>query len=209
MVEVCIENLSHRQGKNQQFRLMNEYNPILSLQADVQWGQFFLELFEGVEDIGFSIDDLLIEDYHWRWYDKALSLIPPNYEWFFLKANKKFQAVMIIYHPQESRIDKDSIVYIDYLAVAPWNRNITDKKKQKIFHKPDFKGLGTFMIQKANQFLGRKLKYREGFSLHSLPAAVPFYQKIRMTSFGPDPLKQSLHYFEMEEKIARDFINGV
>lgn len=208
MVEVCIEKLSDRQGKDQQFRLTNEYNLKLSLQADIQWGQFFFELFEEVEDSGFSIDNLLIEDHHWRWYVKALTLTPPNYEWFFLKANKKSQAVMIIYHPQESRLDQDSIVYIDYLAVAPWNRNITDKKKQKIFHKPYFKGLGTFMIQKANQFLGRKLKYREGFSLHSLPDAVPFYQKIGMTNFGPDPLKQSLHYFEMEEKIAREFING-
>lgn len=208
MVEICSETRLNRQGKDSSFSLINNFDSKKSLLADIQWGQFLFELFEKVETAGFQIDELLIEDSHWQWNRKARVLLPPHYEWFFLEADKKIQAVMIIFHPKDSRIDKESIVYIDYLAVAPWNRTITDRKKNNIFHEQYFKGLGTFVIQKANQFLGKKLKYREGFSLHSLPDAIPFYKNLGMINFGPDPTKQNLHYFEMEKKRAKEFING-
>jgi hypothetical protein len=69
------------------------------------------------------ISSISNEDDHWRWFDKAIHLKGEEYDWFHLYADEKPQAVCIIYHPKESALEPGNIFYIEYLAVAPWNRS--------------------------------------------------------------------------------------
>lgn len=188
------------------YEIVSGIDPILSLRADQAWSAYFLKVIDklALDNPGEDVRNLFsqngINDQHWRWFNKTFVLSDPNtYEWFYLIADNDIQAVAVVFHPKISRFDTDQIIYIDYLAVAPWNRNtvIADKR---------FSGLGSKLIKVLNLHLGKALSYREGFSLHSLAQAKTYYESIGMKDFGPDSNKHDMHYFEMEASIARGYI---
>lgn len=189
------------------YEIISGMDLVLSLNTDQAWSGYFLKIIDKLvqdnpgEDVRKLISQNGINDQHWRWFNKAFSLTDPNkYEWFYFIADNEVQAAAIICHPEASRFDQDQIIYIDYVAVAPWNRNTVIAGKR-------FGGLGSKLIKVLNLHLGKKLSYREGFSLHSLAQAKTFYEKMGMTDFGPDSNKQDMHYFEMEASVAKGYIN--
>ncbi|WP_392342487.1 GNAT family N-acetyltransferase [uncultured Shewanella sp.] len=145
------------------------------------------------------ITDNNLQDSHWDWINKAIHLNTSDYIWFSLEIDNHIQAVVVIFHPKKSRIEDRDVYYIDYLAVAPWNRVIGQDQRQ-------FKGLGSLLLKEAGKYIDSHLLYQYGFSLHSLPQAATYYQRIGMVDFGPDPTKDNLHYFEMDSVKSEVFV---
>jgi hypothetical protein len=89
-----------------------------------------------------------------------------------------------------------AVVYVDYLAVAPWNRKVVQ-------HPQRFKNLGTVMLGAAvATSISTGLDGRCG--LHSLPQSEGFYRRIGMSDLGIDPAYASLRYFEFSAQAAKD-----
>ncbi len=176
-------------------------DPLASHQCDQFWGDFNYKLLEFVKEQQYSEDELqsvlnglLIEDGHWDWLAKSCTYHSDEYNWFYLIVEDKVEAVCLIYHPKESAFDSGDIFYIEYVAVAPWNRP-NPIRRQK------FKGLGSILVKSVVGFAVNELGLRPGFSLHSLPGAEGFYINLGMQYF-PDFQKGAMKYFEMPEDKA-------
>ena len=94
-----------------------------------------------------------------------------------------------------------SVVYVEFIATAPWNRNEIEKQQ--------YAGVGLSLINHAiNISIEEGLDGRIG--LHSLPQSEAFYEKkCGMTNLKPDPEKDNMHYFEMTHEQAMNFISKV
>ncbi|MCK4705190.1 MAG: hypothetical protein KAT90_06915 [Gammaproteobacteria bacterium] len=94
-----------------------------------------------------------------------------------------------------------SIIYVEFIATAPWNRRQIEKQQ--------YVGVGLTMIYHAiNISIDEGLDGRIG--LHSLPQSKEFYEiKCGMTDFGPDVSKDNMHYFEMSNEQAKVFLSKV
>jgi hypothetical protein len=138
------------------------------------------------------------EDSHWDWYKKYQRYEKdPTYEMYSIECEKIAQGLMIIeidFH--RSRCDPvKPIVYVDYLATAPWNR-------KSLQDPPRYRLVGSILLAYA-RIRSFELEYQGRLGLHSLPRAVGFYEKFifqdgarGMENFGPDYDKQNLTYFE-------------
>lgn len=157
-----------------------------------------------IADIKQLLDENHFNDAGWNYQTKALHYNSGNYTWVYAIINGHIEAVCIINHPKNSRIDAQDIFYVEYLAVAPWNRNT-------MFGARKYKGLGTKILSACSKEFNAKLKYRCGFSLHSLAQAFSYYISIGMQDFGIDPDKENLNYLEMNAINAKKLIiqNGV
>jgi hypothetical protein len=94
------------------------------------------------------------------------------------------------------------VVYIEFLATAPWNR-------RELCNPRRFAGVGTILAEIAIQL---SLDYEFGgrIGLHALPRAADFYRNVlHMTELGPDPdpQHQNLIYFEMTSQQASRFLS--
>lgn len=108
----------------------------------------------------------------------------------------------LIYLPRASRLAPGrDILYVDMLAVAPWNRPTAPAR--------ELKGLGPLMIQAA-VLVSRECGLRGAFGLHSLPDpnTLRFYRDtIGMTAVGLEKTAEgSLLYFESSASVAEDFL---
>ncbi|PHR71498.1 MAG: hypothetical protein COA66_09190 [Arcobacter sp.] len=144
------------------------------------------------DKISKGLNDNLIQDAGWNWFRKTQHCNSSAYEWFYLTIDNKVEACCILYHPKNSVIDTKSISYIDYLAVAPWNRDT-------IIGKRKYSSLGLRLLSKCCDYIKSNHLYRYGFSLHSLPQTLPLYVKIGMIDYGKDKTKENLNYLEMTE----------
>jgi hypothetical protein len=149
------------------------------------------------------------EDAHWEWAAKALQALqnPLNYELFGIEADARTQGMMLVLkggpkcfsrHPEHPRAP---LVYLDFLATAPWNR-------PSMTAKPVYKGIGRVLFMAAvslsieEEFAGR-------VGLHSLPGAEAFYRnQLNMTDMGKDDAYQNLRYFELSSTQARQLISA-
>ena len=141
------------------------------------------------EQLVAALNEVQLDDSHWRWLNKALVKRGDQYKWFFLMADGEPQAACLIFHPKPSAEDGAGIFYIEYLAAAPWNRRNPMSAQA-------FAGVGKLVVQRVAAYAMGKLGLRPGFSLHALPRAVGFYESIGMSRYsacddGPLP------YFEM------------
>ncbi|WP_420234038.1 hypothetical protein ACN079_06490 [Pseudomonas sp. ABY48] len=176
--------------------------------CDKLWGEFNIKLLRHVRDncqdenlLETEISNLSLEDSHWEWFKKSIACRTDEYHWFFLSADSKPQGACLIYHPKQSIFDKGNIFYIEYLAVAPWNRQNPMSNKQ-------FSGIGSILIKSAIAYSCNALRLRPGFSLHSLPKAKTYYERIGMQHF-PSLDKDQLNYFEMAEAKAAQYAGAV
>lgn len=163
--------------------------------CDRSWGTFNVELLRQIRNLelgGADITEILenaqLEDYHWRWLDKTLHYRGDCYEWFFLLAESYPQAACLIYHPKKSVTGTGDIFYVEYIATAPWNR-------QNILKERVFKGVGPKLLNSVIAYAKEELNLRPGFSLHSLPKAIAFYEKLGMTPFDQYD-KDGLKFYE-------------
>jgi hypothetical protein len=194
-------------GKTHNYEITRGLNPAIAIQADAEWAVekniIVQQLLAENPAARLDVHELLkllptynLEDWHWKWSDKAMSCNGPEYEWFYLTANGKVQGVAIIYHPKGSKLKHDNIFYVDYLATAHWNRPRPNYTRQ-------FAGIGSLLLCYCLDYAVQTLKYRPGFSLHSLPHAEPYYAKIGMVDLGLDASKDNLRFFEAPEVIAK------
>lgn len=171
--------------------------------CDRTWGAFNNTLLRHIRKLeldGTDIAPILaaaqLEDHHWKWLDKSLHYKGDAYTWFFLIAEKYPQAACMIHHPKASVTGQGNVFYIEYIAVAPWNRvNVLSDRV--------FKGVGPKLLSYVANYAQDVLKLKPGFSLHSLPKAADFYEtKLKMTPF-PKYDKDGLKFFEwIQEKVA-------
>jgi hypothetical protein len=142
---------------------------------------------------------LTIQDHHWKWRTKCSIAPGTNRRVFSLLNAGEVEAAMVLRFGENSRDPAASlpIVYVDFVAVAPWNR--------KAFQHPQrFRHLGTVMLGAAVE-LSRTLGLDGRCGLHSLPQSEGFYRQIGMRDFGLDAAYSSLRYFEFDASAARSF----
>lgn len=176
-------------------------------QCDKMWGIFNTELLQFIRDKGYSSEELSeiesyiqIDDSHWDWLLKSCAYKTDEYKWFFLYAEDKPQAACIIYHPKKSTIHNGNIFYVEYIAVAPWNRKNPMKERELI-------GLGSIMIQFVVKYATTTLGLELGFALHSLPTATGFYERLGMLSFEQND-KGALKFYEMPSQVANKYLEA-
>lgn len=172
---------------------------LLSHNATLAWNDAAIDFVQHIKSTAKDKDQLIellkkygVEDAHWNWSSKSLTYNSSEYTWFYLLANEKIQAIAITYHPEVSRMNNTKqIFYIEYLAVAPWNRR--GYLPQRLH-----KGVGTTLLEIITTYFTDSLGYEAAFSLHSLPQSFPYYIELGMTDFGPDEKKSNMHYFEID-----------
>lgn len=137
-------------GKDVPYTVIDGIDLRTTANLDIDWneekakifGQLIAENPEAMSDpdrYGELLDRYQLNDFHWGWIQKAAHCRSDEYFWFYLQADGKVQAACIIKHPKESRADKAGIFYIDYLAVAYWNRRRDGYTRR-------FDGVGTKLL---------------------------------------------------------------
>ncbi|EKS6313206.1 hypothetical protein RJO42_003212 [Enterobacter hormaechei] len=199
--------LNRPDGSSVTYQTYIGWNIARANECDIQWGKFNIDLIDEISKRNYSKDELIainemvqLDDDHWNWLFKSAKYNTDEYKWFFLYADKKPQAACLIYFPKESLLSGNDIFYIEYLAVAPWNRMnpIADRI---------FLGVGTQMISDVMCYSHNILKLKPGCSLHSLNKAQKFYKKLGMLPI-PAYDKPNLAFFEMPESVAIDFLGA-
>lgn len=200
--------LQNSKSEAQRYYVYNGLDPIRANLCDTLWGSFNLKLIEFIKSQEYSAEELekvassiQLDDSRWDWLSKAYFHKGDEYEWFFLDIDNRPQAACLIYHPKKSAIDSGEIFYIEYVAVAPWNRNNPMEVKQ-------FTGAGSEIIKCAIQYVTKSLGLRYGFSLHALPKAEGFYEKIGMTSFEA-LTKDTMKYYEMSDENSQKYLRAL
>lgn len=186
------------------------WNLIKALACDKEWKEYrtqiLIHLKEDCDEQKRNelLTKIQFEDYHWKWFGKSLRHNQDEYKWFFLTTESAVQAACLIYFPKPSALDNSDIFYIDFIAVAPWNRFTPLEEKR-------FNGIGKKILQAIIKYLTTNLGYQYGFSLHSLPQAQGFYKHIGMVHFeqfdkveAPDC--DPLHYFEINHVNSMKFV---
>jgi len=180
-----------------EYEIREGSNPILANACDKEWDEFNIQLMDFIqnhvppEKQATVLDQIQIDDAHWDWFAKAYFHQTDEYRWFFLTVANQPQGACLIYHPKPSVIAEGNIFYIEYLAVAPWNRK--NPMREQRFH-----SVGRLLVKCAVKYAHEVLGLRYGFSLHSLPRAYEYYKKLGMAAH-PASNKDVLAYFEMGE----------
>jgi hypothetical protein len=142
------------------------------------------------------------EDHHWDWKWKANEWRPLlGYHSFAIVCESSLQGLMLASDFRSARLQAQfgkPIVYVDFLATAPWNR-------PEVQNPPRYRGVGTVMVAAAVE-LSWDLEYRGRIGLHSLSLAERFYrEKCGITELGKDAAHQDLMYYEMTDNQAEKF----
>jgi len=193
--------LVHQSGKKVSYTVTNGWDIRSSVECDRDWKQATVELLTYIADQNFNdeklreaLASLSMEDAHWDWFKKALAYRTNEYEWFHLYAEGKPQGACLIYHPKASALSGLNIFYVEFIAVAPWNR-------KNLVRERVFKGVGRALIIAALKFSIDHLKLSPGFCLHSLPGAHNFYLELQMVKVEAQD-KDTLTYFELPAACA-------
>ena len=107
---------------------------------------------------------------------------------------------------RRARLDSQAgqdLVYVDYLEVAPWNW------REPYADAPIYRLVGPVLMHAAiTRSVEEGFKGRVG--LHSLPQAIPFYERCGFTNLGtrPDEYEGKLPYFESTPGAAEAYLKG-
>lgn len=175
-----------------------------AITCDQEWSEYRLKMFEHLknecndETREEFLSKIQIEDSHWNWFNKSRCYSTEEYKWFFLKTSHDVEAACLIYFPKESALNQDDIFYIEFIAVAPWNRLTPLEEKR-------YNKVGKKLLQAVIKYSTATLGYRYGFCLHSLPQAKGFYEHIGMIHI--DKLdKAQLQYYEIDDNNSMRFL---
>jgi hypothetical protein len=156
----------------------------------MQWKQKWLPVLKEQET----------EDAHWDWPGKYVERTGDNFEHYAIECDAEVQGLMIIeidFH--RSRAKKLELVYVDFVAVAPWNR-------RDLVEKPAYTYVGSHLIRAAVA-RSKALGYKHRIGLHSLVSAETFYRHIGMGEFGKDSGYCNLVYFEFEDQAGKHYLD--
>ncbi len=197
--------LTDRNGKAVDFTIYRGWNITLGHACDEQWRKYNLSLMKFIEKQNYDIpklnavlDGIQIDDDHWDWLVKSCLHKSDEYKWLFLVADGKPQGACLMYHPKASTLGNGDIFYIEYIAVAPWNRENPMETRL-------FKAIGSTMIKHLIRYAHDELNLSYGFSLHAIPKATGFYMKIGMLDHVLSD-KTPLKYFEMTAECAANYV---
>ena len=200
--EIEKGELTHVSKKVVTYKIVHGWDAKASLQCDIQWKAAWLALLAQIEKTESDptkqaeiLETISSEDAHWRWFDKAIDYSTEEYEWFHLHADGKPQAASVVYHPKPSALEPGDIFYVEFVAVAPWNRDCMIRPRE-------FGGLGKIILRAAQRLAVKELKLRPGFCLHSLGKAERFYTKLKMVTVAGKE-KDSMRYFELPQALAK------
>lgn len=188
------------EGEEKDYYIISGDNPILSHIINKEWSTFEYSQFEIINNLNLSkeeekeiLETLKFEDSHWDWLKKSLVCNSKNHEWYYFMVDDIPQGACLLFYPKKSYLESGEIFYIEFIAVAPWNRDT------KMYSKK-FKGVGTELIKIAI-INSEKCSLKNGFSLHSLPQSYKYYIKLGMENI-PTYDKGTLKYYEMTEEKA-------
>jgi hypothetical protein len=112
-----------------------------------------------------------------------------DFEFLTLRAQGNVQSLMVLETKAHlSRRTGASLVYVEYLAVAPWNRQSIQSPRR-------FSGCGSALLEFA-VLRSDELGYDGRVGLHSLPGSRTFYARLGFIDLGADQAEGDLHYFE-------------
>ncbi|PKL46178.1 MAG: hypothetical protein CVV42_17305 [Candidatus Riflebacteria bacterium HGW-Riflebacteria-2] len=195
-----------KEGKSHSFCIKIGYDLGLTYNYQLSQLQFFAPLIEIIESGDLDRDvveeamrSLSYEDNHWNWLAKGNKYNDDQHEWFYLLVNNRVEALGFIFFPKNALLEPGEVFYIEYLAVAPWNRD-------SFFSKKIFRGLGSALVKFLLYYGKTVLSLRLGCSLHSLPKAIPFYEKIGMNRLSSAHDKGILPCFEFCSDRAKAFL---
>ena len=142
------------------------------------------------------------EDHHWNWQWKASSWRPLlQYHSYAITCEGGLQGLMLLSDAEPARLSSQfgkPIVYISFLATAPWNRPQVESPVR-------YRGVGTVMVAAAVE-LSISLGFHGRIGLHALSGAEGFYRRVcGMSELDPDEAHQGLIYYEMTENQAEQF----
>lgn len=142
---------------------------------------------------------MAIQDQHWKWRSKCAIPHGSHRRILSVLNGSEVEAAMVLRLGEESRdkTQKLPVVYIDFVAVAPWNRTT-------IQDPPRFRNLGTLMVGAAVE-VSRSAGFEGRCGLHSLSQAEGFYRRIGMRDLGLDAEYDALRYFEFDAAGAAHF----
>jgi len=149
-----------------------------------------------------------IQDWHWDWRDKAKKRTGQlASDSFAVEIDGITQGLLFTTSAAFARIDEQKgldIVYLEYLATAPWNR-------KGFTTRPIYKGVGRVLVAAAIS-LSHDLGFQGRIGLHSIPQSESWYRDTcGMNDLGVDmnaDHRGVLRYFEMTSDGANAFISS-
>ncbi|NKZ37372.1 GNAT family N-acetyltransferase [Oleiagrimonas citrea] len=177
--------------------------PLMKRQRNKAMLEFFTQLTveeQTAEAFAAMLCRLGVPDFHWDWRRKCTIAPGTQRQAYGLVNCDQVEAAMMLAdgHQTRLRTPSEPLVYVDFLATAPWNRNVIQRPAR-------FHGLGTMLLGAAVEV--SRLQGMDGrCGLHALPSAEGFYQRAGMQDLGADPTYMNLHYFEMDAAIAHAFL---
>lgn len=168
-----------------------------------QWQPFLAEQLARMQAEGIPREQWP-QHVHWNWREKQKSVEGIlAYRMFGIECDSEMQGLMLLVTAGKTcRIESQKgkpLVYIHFLAAAPWNL-------PSVTSEPRFSLVGTVFIAVAIQ-LSLDEEFSGRIGLHSLPQADAWYEKgCGMTNLGGDPSAQNLKYFEMTPEQASEFL---
>lgn len=141
-----------------------------------------------------------IPDFHWNWRRKCSIAPGTERQAYGIVNGDQVEAAMMLANGHQTRLGTlgEPLIYVDFLATAPWNRNAIQRPER-------FRGLGTMLLGAAVE-ISRSKGMDGRCGLHALPSAEGFYHRAGMQDLGADPTYMNLHYFEMDAALARAFL---
>ena len=122
------------------------------------------------------------EDKFLDWaFKKRAALNYANYECYVTEAEERTQGLMMIETQWHYSViaERQPLVYVEALAVAPWNR-------ARLQPLPQFKRVGSELLN-FSRLRSEALGYEGRVGLHSLPGAEGFYERRNMMRCEPEP----------------------
>lgn len=169
--------------------------------ADALWAAFSQEATRAARAAGVSAWELP-EHRHWQWQRKMQAATAAT-RFFGVQCREEMQGLLAVRTDKTCRLAEQvgsPLVYVDYLATAPWNYA---PLLARIGKAPRYRRSGEALMRTAVA-LSRELGWDGRLGLHALPQADAFYARLGMTALGVDEAYESLRYFEMTpEQAAR------
>jgi hypothetical protein len=141
------------------------------------------------------------DDRSWDWGAKFMNYHYASDEYYAIECEERTQGLMLLdtdFH--RSKEGGRNLVYVHFLATAPWNRKMLMKT-------PRFSLVGPLLLRHA-LVRSEELGYQFRLGLHSLPGSEAWYERLRLKDYGPDETCGGLRYFEFTEEGGRAFAVG-
>ncbi|WP_321793275.1 hypothetical protein [Burkholderia pyrrocinia] len=177
------------------------WRPVIAQRRNLALLQYFLlpEASQTEQAFRDILARLGIADEHWDWRKKCSFAAGTKRQPYAVLCGGEVEAVMMLQYGHKARLGAagDSLVYVEFLSTAPWNRRVIQFPQR-------FRGLSKLMLGTAVA-VSRMQNCDGRCGLHSLPSAEGVYRRYGMAEFGLDPTKDNLRYFEFDEQAAHAF----